>query len=254
MATLLELLKADPLYTPVIGVAKTVFAAQGLQFTITGTEHVPSDGPAVMMINHTGYMDFTYAGLAAWPAHRLVRFMAKEPIFDHKIAGPLMRGMRHISVDRSAGAASFREALKALKAGEIVGVFPEATISMSFEPKEFKSGGVRLAQLGRAPILPVAIWGSQRVWTKGQPKRLGRTKVPIHIAVGAPITVDRRDDAEQATTAVRDEITRLLHGLQAGYPPIPAAESHLIPARLGGSAPTPEQAAILEAKLRKGPK
>ena len=134
-------------------------------------------------------MDFTYAGLAAQPAKRLVRFMAKKEVFDHRISGPLMRGMHHIPVDREAGSASFREALTALKNGEIVGVFPEATISRSFELKEFKAGAVRMAAAARVPLLPAVIWGSQRVWTKDHPKQLGRTKTPITVRVGEPITV-----------------------------------------------------------------
>ena len=63
-----------------------------------------------MAINHTGYLDFTFAGLAAVPAKRLVRFMAKDEIFGHPVAGPLMRGMHHIPVDREAGAASLAAA------------------------------------------------------------------------------------------------------------------------------------------------
>ena len=125
----------EPVYTPVLGVAKALFAAQGLKFTVTGAHNVPTSGGAVLMINHLSYLDFAYAGLAAYPSRRLVRFMAKDQVFRHKISGPLMRGMHHIPVDRAAGAASFREAVDALRSGEIVGVFPEATISRSFELK-----------------------------------------------------------------------------------------------------------------------
>lgn len=236
----------EPVYTPVIAAARVLFAAQGLRFRIRGTEHVPRSGGAVFAINHTGYMDFTYAGLAAVPAGRHVRFMAKESIWRNRVAGPLMRGMGHIPVDREAGATSFRAALTALKAGEIVGVFPEATISRSFELKEFKSGTVRMAQLARVPVLPVTIWGSQRVWTKDQPKRMGRHGFPIFITIGEPITVERRDDAEAVSELLRARMTEQLHADQADYPPMPASELHLLPARLGGTAPTPEEAQALD--------
>ena len=66
---------AEVVYPAVIGLARVVFRVQGLRFTLQGTEHVPRQGGAVMVINHIGYMDFTYAGLAAQPAKRLVRFM-----------------------------------------------------------------------------------------------------------------------------------------------------------------------------------
>ena len=123
-----------------------------------------------MAINHTGYFDFTYAGLAARTSKRLVRFMAKQSIFSHPVAGPLMRGMKHIPVDRSDGRGSFNRAVQSLKDGEIVGVFPEATMSRSFELKEFKPGAVRMAQEAGVPILPTTLWGSQRVWSKNTPQ------------------------------------------------------------------------------------
>jgi 1-acyl-sn-glycerol-3-phosphate acyltransferase len=172
--------------------------------------------------------------------------MAKDDVFRHRISGPLMRGMHHIPVDRAAGAASFREAVTALKAGEIVGVFPEATISRSFELKGFKSGAVRMAQAAGVPVLPMIIWGSQRVWTKGYPKRLGRTKVPITLSVGEPIAAGRADNADDINAELRARMTELLHAAQEAYPAVPASELKFLPARLGGTAPTLEQATALD--------
>jgi len=237
----------EPVYSPVIAVARALFAAQGLTFRIRGAENVPRTGGAVFAINHTGYMDFTYAGLAARPAKRFVRFMAKEAIWHHRVARPLMTGMKHIPVDREAGAASFRAAVNALKAGEIVGVFPEATISRSFELKDFKSGTIRMAQAAGVPVIPVTIWGSQRVWTKGHPKRLGRTNVPIFITVGEAITVDRRDNADEANELLRQRMTAQLHADQDSYPPLGPDEQHFLPVRLGGTAPTLEEANAMDA-------
>ena len=239
-------------YPAVIGLARLVFRAQGLRFTLQGTEHVPRQGGAVMVLNHIGYMDFTYAGCATLPAKRLVRFMAKQEVFDHRISGPLMRGMHHIPVDREAGSASFREALKALKDGEIVGVFPEATISRSFQLKEFKAGAVRMAAAARVPLLPAVIWGSQRVWTKDHPKRLGRTKTPITVCVGEPITVSPKADMAAVTDVLRERMSTMLHEAQQQYPDKPADPSQAwwLPADMGGGAPTPEQAAQLDATER----
>jgi 1-acyl-sn-glycerol-3-phosphate acyltransferase len=236
----------EPVYTPVIWIARALFAAQGLKFTITGAENIPFSGGAVLMSNHLSYLDFAYAGLAAHPSKRLVRFMAKDDVFRHKISGPLMRGMHHIPVDRTAGAASFREAVNALKAGEIVGVFPEATISRSFELKAFKSGAVRMAQAASVPVLPMIIWGSQRVWTKGHPKRLGRTNVPITLSISEPIMARREDNAEDVNVQLRARMTELLHTAQEAYPAVPPTELKYLPARLGGSAPTLEQATSLD--------
>jgi 1-acyl-sn-glycerol-3-phosphate acyltransferase len=236
----------EPVYTPVIWIARAVFAAEGLKFTITGAEHIPTSGGAVLMSNHLSYLDFAYAGLVALPSRRLVRFMAKDDVFHHKISGPLMRGMHHIPVDRTAGAASFREAVNALKAGEIVGVFPEATISRSFELKSFKSGAVRMAQAAAVPILPMIIWGSQRVWTKGHPKRLGRTNVPITLSIGEPIMSGRDDKADDVNRELQARMTDLLHAAQEAYPAVPSDERKYLPARLGGTAPTLEQATAMD--------
>jgi 1-acyl-sn-glycerol-3-phosphate acyltransferase len=236
----------EPVYTPVIWIARALFAAQGLKFTITGAENIPATGGAVLVSNHLSYFDFAYAGLAAIPRRRLVRFMAKDDVFRHKVSGPLMRGMHHIPVDRKAGAASFRAAVSALKAGEIVGVFPEATISRSFELKAFKSGAVRMAQAAGVPVLPMIIWGSQRVWTKGYPKRLGRTNVPITLSVGEPIQPGRPSEADDINTQLRARMTDLLHAAQVAYPAVPPDELKYLPARLGGLAPTLEQATAMD--------
>ena len=227
----------EPVYSTVIAVARTLFAAQGLKIRMRGLENVPRTGGAVMAINHTGYFDFSYAGLVGVKVGRLVRFMAKKSIWSNPVAGPLMTGMKHIPVDRSAGTESFAVALRALRRGEVVGVVPAATISRSFELKEFKSGAARLAQEAGVPLLPVTIWGSQRVWTKGHPKRMGRHGFPLLISVGAPIPVAPGEDVTEATVRLKAAMQALLDVDQAAYPAWPEAEKHLLPARLGGTAP-----------------
>ena len=243
----------DLVYPSVIAVARAVFALQGLKFRVDGAADIPRTGGAVMAINHFGYFDFTYAGYAALPARRYVRFMAKQEVFSHPVAGPLMRGMRHIPVDRAAGAGSYRSAVTALRSGEIVGVFPEATLSRSFELKEFKSGAARMAAEAGVPLLPTVIWGSQRVWTKDHPRRLGRSGVPIQIRVGAPIAVPPDADPVKATLELRECMSELLRQAQEQYPDHarPGEDAWWLPARLGGTAPTPEQATALDsAELR----
>src|SRR6476646_3360805 len=127
---------ADLVYPPVIAAAKGWFALTGMSVEVIGAEHIPRTGGAVLASNHVSYLDFIFAGYAGDKVGRRTRFMAKEAVFRHKVSGPLMRGMHHIPVDRDAGSASFRQALSALKDGEVVGIFPEATISRSFTVKE----------------------------------------------------------------------------------------------------------------------
>lgn len=235
-------------YPPVIAFAKSVYRYLGLRLQLMGTEHVPRCGGAVMCLNHVGYLDFTFGGYAALPAGRYVRFMAKDAVFRHPVSGPLMRGMKHIPVDRDAGASSFERALRALREGEIVGVFPEATISRSFELKEFKSGAVRLAQQSGTPVLPTVVWGSQRIWTKDRPKQLRRNHVPVTIAVGEPVTVGADSDPVAALTDVKERMAALLADAQHAYPETPRTEDDRwwLPVRLGGTAPTLEQATAMD--------
>jgi 1-acyl-sn-glycerol-3-phosphate acyltransferase len=234
----------DIVYPPVIAFAKTAFKALDLKFTMVGTEHVPRTGGAVIALNHISYVDFVIGGFGAQPSKRLVRFMAKEVLFRHRVSGPLMRGMHHIPVDRDAGSASYRQALSYLKAGEIVGVFPEATISRSFELKEFKSGTIRMAAAAGVPVIPMILWGTQRILTKDHPKDFTRHR-PVSITVGAPITVTRRDDATEATEHLRTTMAGMLDQTIRAYPEQPPG-AWWLPASYGGGAPTPEEAERLD--------
>ena len=238
---------AEPTYTPVIAVALAVFRGLGIRLHITGEDLVPRTGGAVMAINHVGYLDFTFAGLAARKNKRLVRFMAKQEVFTHKIAGPLMRGMKHIPVDRFGGAAqSYQAAVQALRAGEIVGVFPEATISQSFELKEFKTGAARMAMEADVPLLPCVIWGSQRILTKGRKKDLTRG-TPVRIVVGEPFSPTPGSDPVAVTAELKARMQLLLDEARATYAGTPRAadDTWWIPASMGGTAPT-----LAEAETR----
>lgn len=229
---------AEIVYPPVVVFLKTFWRYLGLRFDFKGVENIPRDGGAILAMNHVAYLDFALIGTAALPVKRYVRFMAKKEIFENKIAGPLMRGMHHISVDRSSGSASFVAALRALKSGEIVGIFPEGTISVSFELKEFKSGAVRLAMGAGVPVVPAVIWGSQRIWTKKVKRDLKRNKYPISVTFGEPLYFTKADDVEEGEAQLRAAMQALLLDVQSHYP-----DSHegarWAPLRLGGSAPAP---------------
>lgn len=240
-------------YPPVIAAAKTMFRVLDLRLRIEGGEHVPTSGGAVLASNHVSYLDFIFCGLAAQPSRRLVRFMAKQEVFANPISGPLMRGMRHIPVNRTAGAGSYGAAVKALRSGEVVGVFPEATISRSFTVKNLKSGAARMAQDAEVPILPVALWGMQRLWTKGRPRTLTRRHTPITILVGEAIQPAAYADSAAIMLELKSRLADLVDRAQREYPDRPsgADDSWWQPAHLGGTAPTLEEAAALDAAGRR---
>ena len=231
---------ADLVYPPVIVTLKTFWKYLGLRFDFRGVENLPdkNHGGAILAINHVSYLDFALAGTAALPMKRYVRFMAKKELFDNKIAGPLLRGMHHISVDRANGSGSFVAALRLLRNGEIIGIFPEGTISVSFEVKELKTGVIRLAQGAGVPVIPTVIWGSQRIWTKKVKRDLKRNNFPISVTFGEPLIFKKGDDIEAGEAQLRSIMLEMLHKVQSEYP-----DSHdgqrWAPTRLGGTAPAP---------------
>jgi len=240
---------AEIVYPPVILALKGVWKYLGLQFDFRGVENLPKEGGAVLCINHIGYLDFAVVGTGALPTKRLIRFMAKKEIFDNKVAGPLMRGMHHISVDRASGSSSFVAALRALRAGEIVGIFPEGTTSRSFEVEDLKSGAVRLSMGAGVPVIPVAVWGTQRIWTKKRKPDLKRRKHPIHVAFGEPYYVPRGSDVEAAEAELKEKMVKLLHSVQSNYPHAHEGQ-WWAPARLGGTAISSEQLRLEREQLK----
>ncbi|HVQ19202.1 MAG TPA: lysophospholipid acyltransferase family protein, partial [Actinomycetes bacterium] len=208
----------------------------GLKLNVQGGANIPTAGAGVLASNHVSHLDFIFAGLGARPSKRYVRFMAKDSIFRHRIAGPLMRGMHHIAVDRDAGLQSYRDAMSALRDGEIVGIFPEATISRSFEPKDFKSGAERLAAATKVPLIPMGLWGTQRLWTYDERSTLKQRGVPIQIFVGEPI--DSSGDKSVVAAELHRSVVELVHQAQDSYPDDGVGQWWQ-PTRLGGAALPP---------------
>ncbi|WP_435771930.1 lysophospholipid acyltransferase family protein [Nocardioides sp. SYSU DS0651] len=238
----------DITYPPVIVTAKVLFKVLGQRFQLSGTENVPRKGGALLAINHTGYVDFIYAGLGAHPSKRLVRFMIKREMMDKPGVGHLLRSFHHIRVDRASGVQSAREAVEYLRAGEVVGIYPEATISRSFEIKELKTGAVRIAAEAGVPLIPVIVWGPHRLMTKDHPRDFSRSRKTIAVKVGEPLHPTGADPVAE-TAELRARMGAMLDEVLEAYP---AEEkppgAWWMPARLGGGAPTPEEAARLDAE------
>jgi 1-acyl-sn-glycerol-3-phosphate acyltransferase len=250
----------DKPYRFVIRACLVVFRLFGFRFDVRGADHVPPTGGAIICSNHVSFFDFTFLGLGALPQHRLVRFMAKSAVFDHWFAGRFMRAMQHIPVDRKAGAAAFESAVRALKDGEVVGVFPEATISTSFTVKDLKAGAARMAVDAGVPIIPAAVWGGHRVATKGH-KVVLRRGTPVTVVLGEPLAVGPGEKPQALLRRTRAAMEALLDEAQRSYPEQPSGpdDRWWQPAHLGGTAPTPQEAAADDAvraagKEKKAPK
>jgi 1-acyl-sn-glycerol-3-phosphate acyltransferase len=232
----------------VVAVVRLFNLVTGHRLLRRGDGRVPTEGGAVVAINHTAYVDFIYAGLEVYRHdRRQLRFMGKVELSGNPLLRWVMRGCGVILVDRSAGRDSFVAAVDELRRGEVVGIYPEATISRSFEIKAFKSGAARMALEADVPIIPVIVWGAQRIATKGRPRHLGRTKTPVMVSVGEPIAAT--GTADELSARLRDAMQTMLLDVQRAYGPHPAGEDW-VPARLGGSAPTLAEADEIDRQAR----
>jgi 1-acyl-sn-glycerol-3-phosphate acyltransferase len=252
--------RRDRPYRAIIRLCLVVFRLFRFHFDVRGAEHVPATGGAIICSNHVSFFDFTFLGLGALPQHRLVRFMAKSAVFDHWFSGRFMRAMQHIPVDRRAGTAAFDLAVRALKDGEVVGVFPEATISTSFTVKDLKAGAPRMAVQAGVPIIPAAVWGGHRIATRGHKVEL-RRDVPVTVILGEPIVPEPGEKAQSILRRTRTAMEALLDEAQRTYPDQAAGpdDRWWLPVHLGGTAPTPEEAAVQDSlraagKATKAPK
>lgn len=236
----------EPVFYTLEVLVKAAVRVNGIRITYHGLENIPARGGAVVAINHTSYVDWLPAALAAHYRKRRLRFMIKEEMQRVKVVNHLIRHTGTIPVDRGAGAGAYAVAVQRLRAGELVAVYPEATISRSFELKEFKTGAARMAHDAEVPIVPLIVWGAQRLWTKDHPRRLwgrrGGTKLPITVEVGNPIAA--AETMEQTLQNLRTAMTALLDEAQREYPRPPRA--FWVPRRLGGGAPSVDEAIALE--------
>ncbi len=237
----------EPIYTGAIIAGRAMFGALRIKKTVIGAENLPDGGGAVIAMTHFGYMEFALVEWATWLHNRRrIRFMAKKPVFDKKPIGALMRNMKHIPVDMKAGAGAYAAAVAALHAGELIGVFPEAGVSASMTIRDLKTGAVRLAAEAAVPLIPIAVWGGQRLMTKGHKTRMrDRVGAPVTIVIGEPITVAA--DPAEATAHLKATLEALLATAQHEFP-LNGAGQWWQPQNLGGAAMSTDEAAALEAE------
>lgn len=237
---------AEPVFRTLEIAAGVALRATGTNISFDGLEHLPTSGGAVIAINHTGYIDFLPAALAGTARKRRLRFMIKAEMKEVRVVNFLITRTKTIPVDRKSGHDAYAEAVQRLREGELVAVYPEATISRAFELKEFKSGAARMALEAQVPVIPLIVWGAHRIWTKDHPKSLGRNKIPIIVEVGPALLPV--GSAAELEGQLRTAMTQILHQVQERYPR--PAGAYWVPRRLGGSAPTLDEAhRIDEAEL-----
>ena len=236
-------------YQGLVGFTRRIMRAAKIDVTVIGAENIPAHGGALLAGNHTGYADFILLGTGPYlHGERLVRFLAKSSVFEVPALGRLLKVMKHVPVDRSRGGASIAPAVEMLRDGNLVGIFPEATISRSFELANFKTGATRIAHQANVPLIPCVIWGSQRIWTKDLPKRF--RNVPVIVRYGEPVALT--GDAEADTAELKRQMQLLLDASRSQYASLydDGQGESWMPVALGGTAPTLEEADELYARER----
>ncbi len=171
------------------------------KFHIEGTEHIPAAGPAIIVGNHRSYFDPAALALAIARTNRTVRFLGKKEVFDAPVVGQIASAMGGIRVERGTGSdAPLQAAADALGAGDLVALMPQGTIprGRTFYDLVLKGrwGAARLAALSGAPVIPVGLWGTEKVWPRSArlPNVLNVLTPPtITITVGPPVKLAYRD-------------------------------------------------------------
>ena len=233
----------DRWYRAIIRAALVWLRTCDIKVEMTGLEHIPADGPALLACNHLSFVDYMIQGFPAVKKGRFTRFVAKSEIFANDKLGPIMRGCNHISLDRAAGADGMAECVVRLNKGEVVGIFSEGTISQSYVIKDVKTGTVRIAADAGVPVIPVVVWGTQRIMAKG--RKLDPRHHHVQIAVGEPMPVTG-EDAVAETAELKRRMEALLDPLIRNDPNFEqgvAEKAWWLPAQYGGGAPTLEEAA-----------
>ena len=223
------------LYSAASRVFEVGFRLAGLQVRVEGLEHLPSQGPAIVASNHVGYLDFAFVMLAPPRPRREMAFLARGDLFEHRVAGPALRSLGQIPVDEHGDpAGTMRAARTHLERGGILGLHPEGTVNPTFLPIRGKSGAIRLSQETGAPIIPTAVWGSQRLLTKWRPPEWPERGIPVRVTYGEPI-LPPPGPAAASTRDLMARITELVERaiLEEGAAP----GAWWVPAAHGGGAP-----------------
>lgn len=187
------------------------------RFEISGIEHIPAEGPVIVASNHRSYFDMPALAILAASLHRPVRALAKQEMFALPLVGHLTRAIGGIAVDRDRDpAASFEQAAASLRAGECLFILPQGTIPRGqefFDPiLKAKTGVARLAALTGAPVVPVALWGTENVWPRSSKTPNVTTifdRPTVSVTVGPPLAL-AGNDAVAETAEVMAAITALL--------------------------------------------
>jgi len=178
---------------------------------VRGREKVPLEGPVIIASNHLSWLDPPAIGLVL---PRPIAYIARADLFDNPFLGWLLPRLYVIPVQRGSGdLAAVKAAIRALRNGMAFGIFPEGTRSRNGKLQPFKTGTAAIAIRTGAPVVPVAVIGSDKIWPPGGKIHLGRK---LEIVFGDPIDLSRyagkldKAHLEEATREIEAAIASLL--------------------------------------------
>jgi 1-acyl-sn-glycerol-3-phosphate acyltransferase len=211
-----------PFWPRFSGAVLRIAAACLTRVKVEGVENIPADGPVLVVCNHASNADGLL--LIAYVVPKLgrrMRWPGKEEAMHWPILGWGMRQNGVFGIRRGAGdLEAFKLAKSVLDDGGVLAIFPEGTRSPDGALREAKEGATVLAVRSGAPILPIAIVGSQRFWPKG--KLLPRPGRRMTVRVGESFTLQRPDGADRheslrgATAELMTHVAELLPPEQRG--------------------------------------
>jgi 1-acyl-sn-glycerol-3-phosphate acyltransferase len=195
-----------------------------------GAEHLPAEGGFVVAPNHLSHIDPLTIAHFLWDNGRPVRYLCKESLFRIPVAGRIIGAAGQIPVLRESGDAgrAFSAAVDAVRKGECVGVYPEATLTRdpALWPMVGKTGAARVALSTGCPVIPLAHWGEQEILAPyaARPRLLPRRTV--HVWAGPAVDLSafegRPLDAQNlrgATDAIVRDLTALLETIRGETAP-----------------------------------
>ena len=167
------------------------------KFDIAGIENIPASGAAIIVGNHRSYFDVAAMAITIARTERTVRFLGKREVFDAPVIGQIAAAMGGIRVDRGTGSdGPLEAAAEALANGDMVAIMPQGTIPRGrafFDPVlQGRWGAAKLAAMTKAPIIPVGLWGTERVWPRSArfPSVLNLVDPPeVRVRVGGPVAL-----------------------------------------------------------------
>lgn len=231
-------------YRAAIASGKVLLKGLDVTTRATGQEHLPASGPVVLAAAHVSFPDFLFIQEALLGSHRYVRFMARRETWRLGLVARAMDGMGHIPVDRDAPAAAYLQSRRLLNQGQVVCAFPEGGISAAYTVRALMPGAVALARETGAPLVPVNIWGSQRLWPQKRsldepfPRpTLSRGRL-VDVAIQAPMEVPAKAELAETVRELGHRLWRGQEELQQRpeHRPRPGEWAPWYPAHLGGDA------------------